>query len=149
LVVALAVAPRVRAQTPPTQREAMIERVDSSLVRIVAVAGAAAAWSVPDDRALGQGPDAVVATSFGTGFAVRAHLVLTARHVVAGSQFVLVVPTGTTEGVAARVVYADAVADVASLAVDAALPHVVPLPANVQAPRPGAELWVSGYPVDP
>jgi len=111
--------------------------------------GAEAAWMSARNEPSFSGPDANMTMEYGAGIAVRPGLVLTAKHIVWGSEVVFVVPEGAADALAARVVYADPVADFAFLAVDGHLAHVVPLPSHAVPPPIGADLWVSGFPVDP
>lgn len=151
LLLALLAPTGAAAQAvPPGGIESRIElrNVDRSTLRIIAVSGAEAhvfESSRTQVRRLSVRPR----SSHGTGVVVDENgIIVTARHVIEGADFIAVLRPGSDEPWPAELLYVDPDRDIAFLRVGHALPHHLTMPDAPRRLRVSERLSASGYPLD-
>lgn len=116
--------------------------VDRAVVRVVALSGM-------DLIETDKGRIAVSAGGHGSGLRVsREGLILTAQHVIEGAWFVAVQPAGSKRVLPARVVYSNAIQDVAFLVVDEPSDEFIALPTASPQVATRQEVFALGFPLD-
>lgn len=122
--------------------------IDRATVRVIAIGGAYA-MSFESERTKVHRVVAIPRSGHGTGAVVSSDgLILTARHVVEGADFVAVLLPGSDRPMSAVVVYADPDHDIAVLHVRQPMQHVLSVPARPRTLRLSERLFASGYPLD-
>lgn len=125
-----------------------LRNVDRSTLRIIAVSGAEAhvfESSRTHVRRLSVRPR----SSHGTGVVVDGEgIIVTARHVTEGADFIAVLRPGSDEPWPAELLYVDPDRDLAFLRVGHALPHHLTMPQAPRTMRVSEPLSATGYPLD-
>lgn len=143
---------RGTAQSPSTvegiQSRIRLRLIDRASVRVVGLSGAPASTFVgrhTEARRVVADVEAV----HGTGAAVDAHgLILTARHVTEGADFVICLFPGSDDPVPAKIVYVDPFHDISLLKADRDTPDHLTVPAQAEALTLAERLYSTGYPLD-
>ena len=147
-LTAFAEAASAQSQRAGYSGSVELRPIDQATVRVIAVGGADAV-SFESERTKVHRVVAVPRSGHGTGVAVTADgLVLTARHVVEGADFVAILLPGSDRPMPATVAYSDPDHDVAVLKVHERLAHTVRIPERPRTLRLSERLSASGYPLD-
>ncbi|MEO0323185.1 MAG: serine protease [Myxococcota bacterium] len=147
LTVAAQLTVAAKAQAPEAAPVIRLRPVDQATVRLVGVSGSAVA--AYEGRS-GHGRVIVSPSSrLGTGVVVDPRgLVVTARHVVEGVDFLAAIFPGEDQAVATRVLHIDLEHDLAVLRVKRDAPRTVPIPQQDPELMLSQRISASGYPLE-
>tara|TARA_R110002073_G_scaffold241497_6_gene403544 strand:+ start:75322 stop:76986 length:1665 start_codon:yes stop_codon:yes gene_type:complete len=122
--------------------------IDKATVRVIGVGGAHAT-AFESKRSKWNRVIAVPKAGHGTGVLIsRDGLILTARHVIEGTDILAVMLPGNDEAVAAKIVYVDTDRDLAVLQAEGDFPNYIKVPTTQSSVSLGDRISTSGYPLD-